>query len=74
EDCKIRIPGDSEIFADLRGVKRRSSLLGGVRFVAESTKDGHSDRFWALALANRAAHGAGGAIELIQKNQKRIMW
>jgi hypothetical protein len=28
---------------------------GGIRFAADHGKDGHSDRFWALALAKRAA-------------------
>ena len=74
EERKIRIPCEVEILADLRGVKRRASLLGGVRFVAESTRDGHSDRFWALALANRAACNFAGAVELIKKSEKPIMW
>jgi len=59
EDRKLRIPFDPHIRADLRAVKKETTAAGNIRFTAERTEDGHSDRFWALALA---IHAAGAAI------------
>ena len=39
--------------ADLRAIKRADSAGGGVRIVNEGKV--HADRFWAYALASRAA-------------------
>ena len=39
----------------------RIPMEGKIRFTAERTPDGHSDRFWALALAIHSATGAEGA-------------
>lgn len=55
EDRKLRIPDDPVIRADLRKVQKVTTAAGNIRFVAESTPDGHADRFWALALAIHAA-------------------
>ena len=55
EDRKLRIPEDATIRADLRKVQKVTTSAGNIRFVAESTPDGHADRFWALALAIHAA-------------------
>lgn len=44
-----------QIRADLRKVQKVTTAAGNIRFVAESTPDGHADRFWALALAIHAA-------------------
>jgi len=55
EDRKLRIPDDATIRADLRKVQKVTTTAGNIRFVAESTPDGHADRFWALALAIHAA-------------------
>lgn len=63
EDRKLRIPADPLIRADLRRVRRAAGPTGTTRFVAESTPDGHSDRFWALALAISAAAQTSGPIE-----------
>lgn len=63
EDRKLRIPANPLIRADLRRVRRATTLAGGSRFVAESTPDGHSDRFWALALAVEAASQTATPIE-----------
>jgi len=51
EDRRIRIPYDRKIRADLRSVTKQTTVSGNIRFTAERTKDGHADRFWALALA-----------------------
>lgn len=74
EERKIRIPMSDEILADLRGVRRAPSLSGGVKFTAQSTQNGHSDRFWALALAVRAAAECEGAIELISRRDENLSW
>ena len=55
-------------------MKRKTSLLGGVRFVAESSADGHSDRFWALALANFGSKEADAKVELIAKKTNEFVW
>lgn len=49
----IRVPPDPVIRADLRAIKRASGSGGAVRIVNEG--DVHADRFWAAALASRAA-------------------
>lgn len=63
EDRKLRIPEDPTIRADLRKVQKVTTSAGNVRFVAESTPDGHADRFWALALATHAASNPTAPIE-----------
>jgi len=55
EDRHIRIPYDPKIRADLRAVTKQTTSAGNIRFTAERTPDGHSDRFWALGLAVHAA-------------------
>lgn len=73
EDRAMRIPDDPVIRADLRKVQKVTTAAGNIRFVAESTPDGHADRFWALALAKHAAsdptapieYESGGAREII---------
>jgi len=61
EDRKLRIPYDPAIRADLRAVTKQTTAAGNIRFTAERTPDGHSDRFWSLALAIHAAGQGGGA-------------
>ena len=60
EDRRLRIPHDPKIRADLRAVTKQTTAAGNIRFTAERTPDGHSDRFWALALAIHAANEAQG--------------
>jgi phage FluMu gp28-like protein len=55
EDKKLRIPFNHKIRADLRAITKTTTAAGNIRFMAERTADGHSDRFWALALAKQAA-------------------
>lgn len=59
EDRTVRIPGTDKIRADLRAIRKTTTTAGNIRFLAESTPDGHSDRFWALALAIHAASQPG---------------
>ena len=49
-DKIIRIPPDNDLREDLHSVKRLVSDSGNIRYEG-NTEDGHSDRFWALALA-----------------------
>lgn len=63
EDRKVRIPDDPKIRADLRKVQKVTTTAGNIRFIAESTPDGHADRFWALALALHAGSNPTAPIE-----------
>lgn len=54
EDKNIRIPEDKNIRADLRSIKKETTASGNIRFTADRGKNGHADRFWALALAVEA--------------------
>lgn len=63
EDRRLRIPYDPKIRADLRQVTKQVTAAGNVRFTAERTPDGHSDRFWALGLAIHAASSPAAKIE-----------
>ncbi|MGC8744542.1 MAG: terminase large subunit domain-containing protein [Verrucomicrobiia bacterium] len=54
ETRKIRIPGDPSILSDLRSIKKIVTSAGNMRFDSERGDNGHSDRFWALALAVHA--------------------
>ena len=55
EDRTMRIPDDPAIVADFRAIRKTTTSAGNIRFEGERTKDGHSDRFWAAALALHAA-------------------
>jgi phage FluMu gp28-like protein len=55
EDGTVKIPGDDFIRADIRSVRRETTFAGNVRFAGDRRKDGHADRFWALAMAIHAA-------------------
>lgn len=55
EDRTIRVPNDPAIRADLRAIKKETTAAGNIRFTADRGKNGHADRFWALALAKHAA-------------------
>ena len=54
QERKLRIVSDDKLRSDLRGIKKEVGLSGNIRFLGES-KDGHCDRFWALALRQYAA-------------------
>ncbi len=55
EGRKIRIPDNAYIISDLRAIKKYITSAGNLRFDSEHSAGGHSDRFWALALAVYAA-------------------
>lgn len=54
EDLNVRIPFDRNLQSDLRAVKKETTAAGNIRFSADRSENGHSDRFWALALAIHA--------------------
>ena len=51
----IRIPEDADLKADIHRVEKQVGEGGAIRYHAPSTQDGHSDRFFAAALALEAA-------------------
>ena len=71
EDRTLRIPDDPVIRSDLRKVQKVVTAAGNIRFVAESTPDGHADRFWALALALHAGSDPPALIEFTSSGQPR---
>lgn len=71
EDRIVRIPEDPKIRADLRKVQKVTTTAGNIRFVAESTPDGHADRFWALALALHAGSDPSAPIEFMSDGMPR---
>lgn len=73
EDRKLRIPDDPVIRADLRKIQKVTTAAGNIRFVAESTPDGHADRFWALALAKHAASEPSAPIEYTSDGPRESM-
>ncbi len=60
EGRRLRIPASNAVRADLRCVKTEAAPGGGLRFVSERLGSSHADRFWALALAYRAARSGAG--------------
>ena len=55
ESRGIRILADDVLRRDLHKIVRSVTAAGNVRYDAERDEYGHSDRFWALALAVHAA-------------------
>ncbi len=55
QDQRIRIPVSRVLRDDLHSIKKTTTAAGNIRFDAERTKDGHADRFWAMALSLMAS-------------------
>ncbi len=72
EDKAVRIPHDDKIRADLRSIRKTTTAAGNIRFDADSSDDGHADRFWALALAIHAAATPAGPIEYQSATKRRF--
>ena len=60
EDKNVRVPGREQLRSDLRAVKKETTAAGNIRFTADRGKNGHSDRFWALALGLHAGKDLNG--------------
>ncbi len=60
EGKRLQIPDDPKLISDIHAVRRTVTAANNVRFEAERTAEGHADRFWALALALRAATNTSG--------------
>lgn len=54
EERKITLPDDRELIGDFHKIKRSVTISNAIRFDSDHTA-GHSDRFWAVALAVNAA-------------------
>ena len=63
EQCALRIPSRPEVRSDLRAIRKETTAAGNLRFTAERSRNGHADRFWALALAVHAT-GRGTTVAL----------
>ncbi len=55
EERRIRIPADEALRNDFHSLRRTVTSGGLMRFEADRGEAGHADRFWAAALALRAA-------------------
>ena len=59
EGKALRIAADTELRADLRGIRKEITSCGNLRFDGES-EDSHCDRFWAKALRQQALSRRSG--------------
>jgi phage FluMu gp28-like protein len=56
------LPRDRALVGEIHSIKRRVLPSGKVSFDAErTTRSGHADRFWAIALACQKARGPAPA-------------
>lgn len=77
EQALLRIPNQNDIIADLHKVCRGFGLNGSITFFSPRDSGGHSDRFWALALAvSASAHNdcAPAAIHLERRRDYNFIW
>ena len=63
QEATIQISSDDKVRKDFHMVRKDVTHLSGVRLTADSTKDGHADRFWAAALCCQAAAISQGYCE-----------
>ncbi|MDR3117380.1 MAG: terminase family protein [Puniceicoccales bacterium] len=77
ERRSVRIPSADSIRADLHAVRREFTAAGNLRFSASAGRNGHADRFWALALALHAGQPAGGtghsAFQVLERSRREIL-
>lgn len=69
EDKLVRIPMDDAVREDLHKVRKVVTAAGNIRFDAAHDRDGHADRFWALALA---AHAAGDRLPRVRVSLEEV--
>lgn len=70
QDATVTIPGAESIRNDWHSIQRAVTTGGTIRYRAESTPDGHADRFWAAALGVDAATMASGPMEYVGSDRK----
>ena len=54
EDVRLRLPRNPVVRSEIRKIKKSQLPGGATRYDGERGKNGHSDYFWALALARYA--------------------
>jgi phage FluMu gp28-like protein len=75
EDRRIRIPRDPIIAEDLHKIIKSTTLNNHARYEGDRDENGHSDRFWAYALANHAAESSlAGPCEMEAAGESRDPW
>jgi phage FluMu gp28-like protein len=72
EDKSVLIPPLLEVREDLHSVKKITSASGNIRFDTTEKTDGHSDRFWALALSNYASLNSSGDFHPISRGKRKM--
>ncbi|MFH0981585.1 MAG: terminase family protein [Planctomycetota bacterium] len=72
EEACIRIPVDEAIRNDWHSVERTVSTGGQERYRASRAEGSHADRFWAAALALRAAGSHAGRAEMLTTSALRF--
>ncbi len=72
EDRSVVIPADDKIRNDLHSIEKQVTAAGNIRYVADHSKDGHADRFWAAALAVHAAGNPSGPAEMFSAGPLRF--
>ncbi len=65
ENSRIKIPNRDAIINDWHSVERSMTSSGNFRISAPRQEGSHADRFWAAALAVRAANNAHVTIESV---------
>lgn len=63
EDTTMRIPADPAIRSDWHSVRRSVTAIGPARYESSRAEGSHADRFWAAALAVRAADNAAPSLQ-----------
>ena len=66
ENKRVEIPDDMQLISDLHGIKKLVTPSHNVRFDADRTAEGHSDRAWALFLALHAGTVSRATWKVIQ--------
>jgi phage FluMu gp28-like protein len=64
EDKALRLPRSEALMTDLRSIRKETTAAGNIRFGADRGKNGHADRFWALALALHAGKSPGAPLTI----------
>jgi phage FluMu gp28-like protein len=64
EERLLQIPDDRDLVDDIHSIKKLIGAGGRTKFDAVRTKEGHSDRFWALALALDSASSLMPIVEI----------